>query len=297
MNYYEIKNSDYTAKIDLDKGANCIQFRNTKYDVHILKNVAEPFLCGMPILFPANRIKEGRFVFETREYRFPINEPSTGCHLHGNLHHCKFELLSAGTDFAVCYYRPRAKEEFFGGIHEFEIVMLYRLTEKGLEQRTTITNCSETNMPLIMGFHTTFAVDNETTCVYADVEDYVERDSATYLPTGNIIQSDEITEQIQQGKYVIGARGLSRFYKAGKKGDMYIHDLDNHNIIRYSNSANMRYRMLFKGNSIGYICLEPQNCMIDCLNGTFDSEYSEFQFLKPDESETYSSSITFEHYE
>ena len=302
MNIYEIKNTSFSAKINLSKGANCISLRNIKAGIPILREARDYekpnhlFLYGMPILFPVNRIKAGRFVFENREYQFQINENLTGCHLHGNLNQCEFELISSGPDFAVCYYRPKAKEDFFGGIHEFEVMILYRLTDKGLEQRTTITNCSKCNMPLMIGFHTTFHVNNCTTSVCAGVTDHIERDEKQHLPTGKVLEKDSITEHLNKGTFMPAENGISRHYKVGNQRNMYIYDYENKYSICYANSANMGYRMIFNGEAKDYICLEPQNCMIDCLNGPFDLDYSGFEFLKPGESETYHSSILWRNH-
>ena len=142
MNIYEIKHGTYSAKINLSRGANCISLRNSQYKANILREqdysapLDNPYLYGMPILFPVNRISDGKFVFENREYVFPINEPDTGCHLHGMVHEQEFQMLSCGEDYVVCSYRPTEKKQYFGGWHEFEIVISYRLTEEGLEQKT-----------------------------------------------------------------------------------------------------------------------------------------------------------------
>ena len=78
-----IRAGDYTATIDLSAGANCIRLRNEKYGAALLREPPEnpdnPYLYGMPVLFPVNRISGGRFRFQGREYVFPINEPATGC--------------------------------------------------------------------------------------------------------------------------------------------------------------------------------------------------------------------------
>ena len=77
---YKISCGDYTAEINLSRGANCISLRNRKYGAVILrepdysKELDNPYLYGMPILYPVNRISGGKFEFEGREYVFPINE-------------------------------------------------------------------------------------------------------------------------------------------------------------------------------------------------------------------------------
>lgn len=65
MNIIEIKSNTYTAKINLSRGGNCISLYNVEHDAHILRepdytNLDSPFLYGMPILFPVNRISGGQ---------------------------------------------------------------------------------------------------------------------------------------------------------------------------------------------------------------------------------------------
>ena len=107
---------DWSGVIDLAHGANCISLRNSRYDANLLREPPEggeldnPYLYGMPILFPVNRIENGRFEFEGREYCFPINEPSTGCHLHGELHRMPFELVEESESRVVCCFRAEKGE-------------------------------------------------------------------------------------------------------------------------------------------------------------------------------------------
>ena len=57
----------YTAKINLSRGANCIALRNAKYQATILREpnydaLDNPYLYGMPILYPNNHISDGKFL-------------------------------------------------------------------------------------------------------------------------------------------------------------------------------------------------------------------------------------------
>ena len=67
MNIYEITSGEYSAKINLSRGANCISLRNMRYHALILREpdysseLDNPYLYGMPILFPVNRIDGGCF--------------------------------------------------------------------------------------------------------------------------------------------------------------------------------------------------------------------------------------------
>ena len=114
----KIKSQQYVAKINVSRGANCISLRNAKYDAWILREpnysapLDNPYLYGMPILYPVNRISNGAFEFEGRKYRFPINEPNTGCHLHGIIHEACFTIEKQTENFLSCkYFSQKSKEK------------------------------------------------------------------------------------------------------------------------------------------------------------------------------------------
>lgn len=309
MNIYEISNDTYSAKINLSRGANCVSLINKQYNAHILrepdysKPLDNPYLYGMPILFPVNRIAGGRFTFEGREYIFPINEPNTNCHLHGVLHQMQFNTTNAGEDYVVCSYQATKGRPYLQFPHEFEVVISYCLKEKGLVQKTEIINYSSHNMPVMLGFHTTFKLpfmseqSLDDLRIYADINDLIERNMETYLPTGRILQPDDVTEKLQCGEFKPDEQKISRHYKSGDGGNMCIYDIKRKLSVRYENSANMQFRLLYNGNADEYICLEPQNCLVNCLNEDFGIEYSNFEYLKPGEKRAYISKISLQQFD
>jgi aldose 1-epimerase len=185
MNHKQIITAgDWSAMVDLARGANCISLQNRRFNASILRepplngNLDNPYLYGMPILFPVNRIEGGCFDFEGRIYTFPINEPQTGCHLHGELHQTAFELLEKRKECIVCRYAAK-KGEYLGFPHAFEIVQTYELSESGLSHTVTVSNLSNENMPVFLGFHTTFNTlftpqsDPRSISVFADIIDLI----------------------------------------------------------------------------------------------------------------------------
>ena len=107
MDIREISAYGFSAKINLTRGACCISLRCENYEIlrePDYSRLDNPYLYGMPLLFPVNRIEGGSFVFEDRAYEFPINEPKTGCHLHGTLHETPFTLLEQGDGYLRARY-------------------------------------------------------------------------------------------------------------------------------------------------------------------------------------------------
>lgn len=303
MRIEEIKFGDYTAKINLDRGANCISLRNRKHGAVILREpdysaeLDNPYLYGMPILFPVNRIEGGSFEFEGRTYTFPVNEPKTGCHLHGELHHTPFELVKRSESRIVCRFRADAERPYLGFPHAFEITVSYRLSLGGLTHVTKVKNLSDSNMPVFIGFHTTFnssfidGAKKENIRARVDILREFERNMDTYLPTGKEPAPDEVTRFLNSGEFNPFSRPISRHYESGPSGAMALCDRESGVSVMYRSSANLGYRLIYNGQADGYICLEPQSCIANCQNSPFERDSVGFDFIAPGETKTYKSRI------
>lgn len=301
MNIVELRYADFVAKINADKGANCISLRNVKHNCSILREPDyeqqgnNPYLYGMPILFPVNRISGGSFIFEGRTYTLPINEPATNCFLHGTLSEMPFDILEQTENQVLLSYKATKERPYLTFPHEFEIRMKYSLDESGLLQEVTVCNHSCENMPVFLGFHTTFNIpfvrgsQNSDMLICVDCAEEHERNMSTYLPTGNILPHDTLSKQLTEGTFVLD-QSVSRHYRAGKDGTISITDTRTGLTMQYENCKEFGYRLVFS-NSTEFICLEPQTCIANCANAPFDREEVGFQFIKPNEEKRYWSAI------
>lgn len=301
----KLERDAWSAVIDLFHGANCISLRNKRYHATLLREPPEcvkldnPYLYGMPILFPVNRIENGTFEFDGRQYVFPINEPSTGCHLHGELHRTKFEPIHICESKVKCRYVATAESPYLFFPHAFEIVMEYELKDDGFYHTVTITNLSEHNMPLFLGFHTTFNTlftNNsrpEDIRVFADISEEYERNmEINYLPTGVKPEFDATSDALVEGTYKPFEEKTSRHYRG--QGKMSLTDVERGLRMVYENDKKYGFRLIYNGGNDGYICLEPQTCLAGCQNSPFSRDEAGFDFLKIGESKTYCSRIFFE---
>ena len=207
----EFSKGDYTALLIPEMGANLIRLADTRRGVEVLHTPTEeeieifrrrPQVYGLPILFPPNRIADGRFTFEGRLYRLPItNEKEHNFH-HGFLKSQPFQVSKAvETDDEVMiecrYYSNAGCDVIFKDFpHEFKCKIIFRLTAEGLEQEVVFTNRSQLRMPLGVGFHTPmripFAGGSDADYVMrVAVGEQVELDSRN-LPTGRKLP---LTEQ------------------------------------------------------------------------------------------------------
>lgn len=268
----------YTAVIDTARGANCISLRHAGMGARILRECEgerdNPYLYGMPILFPANRISGGVFSREGRTYRFPINEKKTGCHLHGTLHETPAAVLDESADSLLC----RISSPYPDFPHAFSVDIAYTLSEAGLLQKVAVHNESNTAMPLMLGFHTTFALPflqngrAENVTVLADVGEELERNMETYLPTGRILPEDGVTRAFLTGDFSPTEHAISRHYRAAGEGRIALTDKALGVRLVYENSANYPFRLFYNGGAKDFLCLEPMTAMANAPNAPFPQE-------------------------
>ncbi|MBO4356462.1 MAG: hypothetical protein J5850_06395, partial [Clostridia bacterium] len=143
-----LDSNNYVAEFSSRYGGNCYRLihKESRADVfrfpedeNDLQN--EIFLFGNPILFPPNRIRNGSFIFEGREYRLPVNEPENGCHIHGDLYRRYFRPDRI-SDNQVDFYYSSNEKEYIGFLNSFDIIRHYTLDENGLCEVTEIRNLS-----------------------------------------------------------------------------------------------------------------------------------------------------------
>lgn len=301
----ELKYSDWKAIIDANHGANCISLRNEKYGASLLREPSgsyppdNPYLYGMPILFPVNRIKNGSFVFEGRHYSFPINEPNTSCHLHGELHKTAFDIIEQESNRLKCRYLATKDSPYLFFPHEFEIITEYEVKENGFYHTVTVRNLSGENMPIFLGFHTTFNTlfakgsKPENIRAFVGICEEYERDmEKDYLPTGNKSIFDSVSLALSLGTFAPFDKKISRHYRAC--GRMALTDIGSRLRAVYENDEKYGFRLIYNGGEDGYICLEPQTCLANCQNSPFPREEAGFDYLMPKESKTYLSKIYLE---
>ena len=229
---------------------------------------------------------------------FPINEPRAGCHLHGELHKAHFELTERNESSVTCRYRAE-KGDYLGFPHAFEIIQRYELKQDGFYHTVTVTNLSEENMPVFLGFHTTFNTLftseslPENIYAYADIfEEYGRNMEKNYLPTGVKPDFDEVSASLANGTYKPFFKKTSRHY--GGKGKMTLTDVRVGLRMVYDNDEKYGFRLIYNGGNEGYICLEPQTCLANCQNSPFPRSENGFDFIEANSSKTYNSRIYLE---
>ena len=181
----------YTAVILPSFGANSISLRHADCPQDCFRQpdsvetlAGNPNVYGIPLLFPPNRIRAGRFTFEGREYRFPINDTARGNHMHGFLSDAPF-LQTGDAEFR---YDSRTESRYDYFPHAFSVTRAFSLDERGLHQSVAFVNQSDTDMPCGVGFHSALNLSfdgdaPEDVAVQVPVKQEWLFDPVTIIPT------------------------------------------------------------------------------------------------------------------
>lgn len=296
MIYTDVKicGGGYEAYFRSDLGGNCYRLSHRESGAELLRTpmdekelFSEIFLFGNAILFPPNRIRGGKFTFEGREYKFPVNEPSTGSHLHGVLYKTPFRVASLGSDSVVFEYSAEAGE-YLGFPHAFTVRRAYTLTDAGLSECVETINRSDKNMPFMLAFHTTFNVPfDRDACIdsyYLKLPVGREhiRDNK-YLPTLEYEGGRERELKLSSGEWRICDGAVSAFYES-LGGATEIIDSESGRRIVYEASEEYAYRMLWRKDGARYVVVEPQTAAIDCFHLEAPAEEKGLIVIPPNES-------------
>jgi len=290
----------YTADISSVRGGTCFRLLHTptgadilrtpRDEEHLMENV---YLFGNPLLFPPNRIRGARFTFEGKEYVLPLNEPDTGCHVHGALYSKPF-TVEALTENYVRLSFTAAKGEYIGFPHAFTFVREYTLDSDGLHEKDTVKNESNERMPFLLAYHTTFnlAPLKDSRPEDARVKLRVGREemrTEKFIPTGEFREPSAREEALSNGSYAPHGKHLSAFYECADT--MVLTDTKHGLSVMYEGDAQFIYRMLFASVDGGFFVCEPQTTAIDCfhLSGS-PTEYG-LVTLESGESKTYTTRI------
>lgn len=303
----ELQAFGYTAQIDPMRGGSCIKLSRFGADIlRTPKSDADyetgPFFYGTPMLFFPNRISGGQFEFEDRVYTLPINEPNTGCFLHGTLHETPFKLISQTTDSVALEYQATSQNPYLTFPHAFTITLTWKLNDEGLNQEVIFTNNSDMNMPVALAFHTTFALPfsklSHTDAILMQLDTSIEysRNMKNYLPDGRWATDYENKQEFDEGTFHPGPCRMSRFFKMGNRKELVLTDPIAGVKAKYQALHGYNYWMVYNGISADFLSVEPQSWLSNCPNAPFPREQTGFSYLMPGENRSYETRLCIERH-
>ncbi len=307
----KIQYGDYEAVLYPEAGGALVTLR--KGDTQVFwpcKNAQEameaPTRHGLPCLFPPNRIDAGHFVFDGREYQFPMRPNKANNFSHGFLHIRPWKTEKLTENTAVLRYDCDETTDFYPAYpHRFRMEVRYTLTEAGLSQEAQVTNFGSTAMPVGLGWHTAFLLPFAPDSTAENVRCRISLGqrillNERMLPTGELRALSEEEQKFRE------AEGQSPLYAPmddhftaepilvdGKPfHGAVLEDRQAGTQILYEVDAAYKHWMIFNARAAGnLICIEPQNWRINAPNLGIPYEEAGLDVLRPGESKCYKARI------
>ncbi|MDQ6421204.1 aldose 1-epimerase [Paenibacillus sp. LHD-117] len=285
-------------------GANLIAFRDKSKGYTLLREPSpeemdgfreRPIVHGIPVLFPPNRYEDGTFAWNGRTYAFPVNEASTGNHLHGFFHDAAWSVDEYGVtgtesyaQFSIAIDESHPIFEYLP--HRFALRLRYSLSDNGLLQHVMVINNGEEAMPCMIAFHTTI---NAPFAPGSTSEDYRFtmttgkrwEMSERMLPTGK-------HQPLLEEEVAMQTTGVSPFWQPmdnhytsetqGGRNKMELTDTREGVTLVYDVGTAYKQWMIWNNKATpGFFCPEPQLNLVNAPNVDLPSEEIGLVSLEP----------------
>jgi aldose 1-epimerase len=264
------------------------------------RNITEylllPEAYGLPALFPPNRIDNCTFSARGIDYRFPANKGNF--HLHGFLYNRPWQVDyispsgavpntgASAAELRLSFTSPVGGEVYRWFPHPFTARLFYRLEAGRLLQELEIENRDSRPMPLMLGFHSAFALDRRgddpsAYRISIGLGDALEKDRRGPAP-------DRMAEfrrgKVPAEKEIIWGQFLAGTYRneEGKEErGLLIEHLRTGKKIRYTPDEQFGYWVVWNQNGTDtFICAEPQTCAINAANMHREQDLFGFRMLE-----------------
>ncbi len=305
----EFSKGDYVAVVVPGVGANLIRLANTRLGIEILHTPAaeevdnfrtRPQIYGLPLLFPPNRIEDGRYAFEGRTYQYPITIAKENNYHHGILKGEPFQVSKAcETEDEVIiecrYYSNAAADAVYRHFpHAFKCKMIYRLSAEGLTHEVVFFNRSDANMPVGVGYHTPIMMPFEGGApeeyrLRVAVGERVELGDRN-LPTGKLLPLGEFAPLREEGLQVTGCRAMEAGFTlreievdgANYRGAVAEHLTTGRKVYYEVDDRTCYWTIWNNGGDQPYCCPEPQSWITNAPNAA-DPQAAGFRWIAPGE--------------
>jgi aldose 1-epimerase len=145
-------------------GANCVRFRVDGRDVlepplSPADLRSRPAWAGCPVLFPLpGRLTQGRYTFEGREYRLPLNAPDGAALVHGFTPRRPWRLEAHDEASCTLAFDQRLMhaEEVAGYPWPFRLILRWSVQPGTLRADVAIHNAGSKTLPFGFGLHPYF---------------------------------------------------------------------------------------------------------------------------------------------
>jgi aldose 1-epimerase len=247
------------------------------------KTIGENDLYPSALLAPwVNRVRNGNYSFEGRNYQLPINESNLGNAIHGFLARKKFEISEekCNDDSTEVSFIHNYTGDFPGYPFPFIFTLTYSLSSQGtFAVNFKCQNTGQTNMPFACGWHPYFKIAN------ADLS-HLE---INFSPTLKYISDPQMIPMAEESVSIpmpvrFSETTLDNVFKLESQTKHLTELSDqesNISLFLKQNSVEFPYLVVFAPHSENCVAIEPMTGNTDAFN-TGDG----LQVLSPNEEFT-----------
>jgi aldose 1-epimerase len=297
----------YEAIIVPSVGANLVKLYNKEKQIDILRTPAleeidifqsRPQIFGVPLLFPPNRIEDGKYNFAGKKYEFPITIPAQNNYHHGIIKSQPFTITrtrfsSDAVEVEACFYSNRINNPIFEHFpHEFVCKIRFILTDKELTHIVTFNNLGPENMPLGVGYHTPIRLPFSQN---TEKSDYKLRLSVgkrwelsdRSLPTGNFLDLTEEEMKLKNEGMTVTGKAIEIAFtdeaiiENGKPyhGAILTNTKDNVSVCYEVDKQFKHWTLWNNGGEVDWVCPEPQTWAINAPNLKLPADITGMQYV------------------
>jgi aldose 1-epimerase len=233
---------------------------------------------GIPILFPfPNRIRDGRFTWEGKQYQLPIN--SQGKHaIHGFVCYRPWNITKVTSNSVTATFDSRAFPELVRlWPSHFFCTSTYSFQSGGiLTFEFTVQNIGEEPLPYGLGFHPYFRIHKEDAQLRS-LFDYGKFRKAAepkwtawelenLIPTGRM-RPLEVDEELLLDGTPLGQQRLDGVYQPDKPCTIITWYLrDSTGLTIQAETEGFNTYVLFTPDHGEAVCIEPYTCTTNAIN-------------------------------
>jgi aldose 1-epimerase len=232
------------------------------------KSIHENTLYPSALLTPwVNRVRNGNYSFEGRNFQLPINEVKLGNAIHGFLARKPFEIFEQKCthELAEISFIHQHNGDFQGFPFPFIFTLTYRLTKDGaFSVQFACKNTGNSQMPFACGWHPYFKI------AHAQISQLEIKFSPTlkYISDAQMIpMAEEISSISMPVRF--SETTLDHVFKLEKQGDHLTELTDNHSKISLflkQNTFEFPYLVVFVPPSENCVAIEPMTGNTDAFN-------------------------------
>ncbi len=219
--------------------------------------------------FP-NRIRDGRYSFNRKSYKLPINFQSQKHAIHGLLYNQKFTVkdrtVSKKSSSILLEHLSLGRTD--GYPFKFKVHIKYTLSSDGFESNTVIKNEHSAKIPIGDGWHPYFRLKGSLADMLLRIPStrQIEVDSRT-IPTGEIRPFEKFSslskiadEEIDSGFQLRKRNGLAETELVDQEHDLKL------TVWQETGEMKYNYVQIFIPPSRKSIAIEPMTCNINAFN-------------------------------